>query len=86
MQKSTQIVAGLPAPNVAFSILNIRSVVIKMELIMYFLSSNKENGYLEYLYIVGCGGILTPGSMYGREPHNHSRLLSLVATLWEFEL
>ena len=60
--------------------LNIRSVVIQMELIMYFLSSNKEKGYLECLYIVESVGILAPGSMYGREPHNHSRLLSLVAT------
>ena len=33
-----------------------------------------------YLGIVESRGILTPGSIYGREPHNHSRPLSLVAT------
>ena len=61
--------------------LNIWSVVVQMELIMYFSSSNKEKGYLECLYIVESGGVLTLGSMYGREsPTTNSRLLSLVAT------
>ena len=47
---------------------------------LVFSKFYKRKSYLESLYIEESGGMLPRGSIYGREPHNHSRLLSLVAT------